>query len=324
MQGRRNAFTLIELLVVVAIIALLVSILLPSLGAAREIAQATICKANLHQIFLAGGLYAAEFDGWQGPTNVVYHNNYGWDDYPPQPPQFAAYDYPPDPVNQFQFYFKAPPDFYMVMGYIDGAPGNKGNRGHKPVPENEILWCPIATNKLPGDDVYWRYNGNIGEIECHFFFSCLMYTHGYPYDGQTGNRYRTNIDGPWRPEELDVPDRTLLSGDAIATERNVYNNDIDVDGVRISKPISHSMTRNLPYQWAGVYNRWFGSVMIGWNESLASRPDRWFWHEIVPPSALFWDGHAASPDVPGVNDTYALRKYLTRDGSADNEGAPWE
>jgi len=58
-----TAFTLIELLVVVAIIALLISILLPSLGRAREQAKTQVCASNLHQLGIATNYYLEDNRG---------------------------------------------------------------------------------------------------------------------------------------------------------------------------------------------------------------------------------------------------------------------
>jgi prepilin-type N-terminal cleavage/methylation domain-containing protein len=58
----RRAFTLIELLVVVAIIGLLIAILLPSLGKAREQTRRTVCGTNLKGQGLSFAIYSQQFN----------------------------------------------------------------------------------------------------------------------------------------------------------------------------------------------------------------------------------------------------------------------
>ena len=83
---RRFGFTLVELLVVIGIIALLVSILLPTLNRARESARRTKCLANLRGIGQMVNMYANAFNGFipigyhadtgVGPSNNWYSVNY--------------------------------------------------------------------------------------------------------------------------------------------------------------------------------------------------------------------------------------------------------
>ena len=61
---RKKGFTLIELLVVVAIIALLISILLPSLSRAREITKRAVCASNLRGIGQSMKVYANDNTDW--------------------------------------------------------------------------------------------------------------------------------------------------------------------------------------------------------------------------------------------------------------------
>ncbi|MEM1212317.1 MAG: prepilin-type N-terminal cleavage/methylation domain-containing protein [Planctomycetota bacterium] len=61
-SGHSAAFTLIELLVVISIIALLIGILLPVLGAARDSAKTSLCLNHQRQMGIAYEMYATEND----------------------------------------------------------------------------------------------------------------------------------------------------------------------------------------------------------------------------------------------------------------------
>ena len=74
-QGQ--GFTLVELLVVIAIIALLASLLVPTLKSAQESARSAMCQSNLRQIAAAFSLYVADNEGYLPPYTHIFSDSKG-------------------------------------------------------------------------------------------------------------------------------------------------------------------------------------------------------------------------------------------------------
>jgi prepilin-type N-terminal cleavage/methylation domain-containing protein/prepilin-type processing-associated H-X9-DG protein len=75
---RRAGFTLVELLVVISIIALLISILLPSLKKARSLSKDVMCKANLRGMGQAFTMYGEKYDGAWPPVIDTFGSQNRW------------------------------------------------------------------------------------------------------------------------------------------------------------------------------------------------------------------------------------------------------
>ncbi len=65
---RNQGFTLLELLVVIGIIALLTSILVPSLAKVKSVAKRTVCLSNLHSAAVGFRMYLEEYNDYMPPA----------------------------------------------------------------------------------------------------------------------------------------------------------------------------------------------------------------------------------------------------------------
>jgi len=124
-HAKRLGFTLIELLVVISIIALLVGILLPALGAARKTARDAECRSNSRQWAIAVTVYQVE-------NNQLL----------PKPQHETGGSAKDDP-GQDKWYNALPP-LVNAPQYTDIYDGSKSDE----YPNENIWWCPEARNKF--------------------------------------------------------------------------------------------------------------------------------------------------------------------------------
>jgi len=132
LQARRNAFTLIELLVVIAIIAILASLILPSLNTGKLKAYGLQCMSNHRQLCLAWRMYSED-----NSEQLLFASEYPWD-----PNTWGG---------------------SWITGTLDFNPGNETNWNPNVTIAQSPMWPYCGKNlgiwKCPADHSYVTVNG---------------------------------------------------------------------------------------------------------------------------------------------------------------------
>ncbi len=172
-----RGFTLIELLVVISIIAMLISILLPSLRKAREVAYAAECLSNLRQISIAFSTYAAD----EGDYMIS---------------GFKYQPYSPVPIPGYGYRTTSGMDYmawYHVLGPRMGAENIAGDLGAK------MTRCPMTAEILGTGQPFPEGNSYGYNFQMKSGFSADELTDGHPI---------------FRIETIPQPTATIMIADA--------------------------------------------------------------------------------------------------------------
>ncbi len=175
-------FTLIELLVVISIIALLVSILMPSLGKARESARKIFCMSNLRQAGISMATFAAENNDLLAGPNTTGRK---LGQYAAGTPEYESFvnSSPKSPTQNVDW-------MSPILGKDLGLPANFNERLERL--SNQDFCCP--SSRVNYDYEYTgsnNYDAMIGSVPVNqirqFSYSAAIAFHLYSYRSKDVN-----------------------------------------------------------------------------------------------------------------------------------------
>jgi prepilin-type N-terminal cleavage/methylation domain-containing protein len=183
-MGRRNSFTLIELLVVVAIIAVLIAILLPTLSMARLQTKDMLCQGNLKILGLAMSMYCDENNEWIPPVpKDNWYQDYNTAAWVPELIPYVSRSININEPGKVRGVFMCPLDLDLIVyGHKSSYrlwpmipyPGCQ-RRSNSQMPwkttvfkDFDLLWHAREREKMNTNDGYYKYGiANIMYLDTH-------------------------------------------------------------------------------------------------------------------------------------------------------------
>ena len=174
-SGGKRGFTLVELLVVIGIIAVLIGILLPTLGRAREAARTVACASNARQVALAIRLFSQEHRGYMPALSD------------------KAWAYQNDPSRSIWVYRAVSGQAPVLVDWARSLLPYPGVRGVEWFPEapgrgSKVFLCPSD----PAQDISGQYGTSSGGQPAGP--GLVLFNNMQPYDAGWPISYGVNAD----------------------------------------------------------------------------------------------------------------------------------